>query len=339
MACIMEPKMDSNGQRLAWDPATIPSTKPFVHICTTPYEPLTSLEDMNFIKARSSIYSSFHKNVRLINFEIGYSKTSKWFESLKDKWAEYTNFYIGGFLEAIYLSDEKDSETTTAQINAKIIDYDTKSRQQSTSTYNSQSMSSKSINNAFTKKRTQSSTNSPTKPITTPKHKVTTNSAIVIDDTENDDQPDDLQTNSVITGNTLENESNVLNQKKIDDAEFNELFSYYQKMKSQRSQQQTQSSQPFELITDDNVESFNSISGLAINKHTSRPKKRHLSELCNDDKSDDQSDDDQGDDQNIDQQKPNDKPKRTYNRRSSANKKQDNSVKPIKQKRTYNRKS
>ena len=108
---------------------------------------------MNFIKARSSIYSSFHKNVRLINFEIGYSKTSKWFESLKDKWAEYTNFYIGGFLEAIYLSNEKDSETTTAQIDAKIIDYDTKSRQQSTSTYNSQSMSSKSINNAFTKKK------------------------------------------------------------------------------------------------------------------------------------------------------------------------------------------
>src|SRR5581483_2240680 len=133
MACILEPKIDSKGQRLEWNPATIPLTKPFVHICTTPYDSLTSLEDMNFVKTRSSIFSSFYKDARYVNFEIGYSKSSKWFESLKDKWAKYTNFYISGFLEAVYLSNEKNTEITYAQVDAKIIDYDIKSSQQNVS--------------------------------------------------------------------------------------------------------------------------------------------------------------------------------------------------------------
>ncbi|PKY48630.1 hypothetical protein RhiirA4_464275 [Rhizophagus irregularis] len=87
-------------QHLEWDLATIPSTKPFMHICTTPYDSLTSFEDMNFVKTRSSIFSSFHKDTHSVHFEIGYSKSSKWFESIKDKWNKYTNFYIGEFLEA-----------------------------------------------------------------------------------------------------------------------------------------------------------------------------------------------------------------------------------------------
>jgi len=46
----MDPKTDSNDQVLAWNPETISSTKPFVNICTTPYESLTLFEDMNFVK-------------------------------------------------------------------------------------------------------------------------------------------------------------------------------------------------------------------------------------------------------------------------------------------------
>ncbi|CAB5384516.1 unnamed protein product [Rhizophagus irregularis] len=156
MACILDPKIDSNGQHLEWDPATIPSTKPFMHICTT-FVPLhmTSFEDMNFVKTRSSIFSSFHKDTHSVHFEIGYSKSSKWFESIKDKWNKYTNFYIGEFLEAVYLSSEKNTETTYAQVDVKIIDFDVKSSQQNTSTFSPQSTSMKSVNNTFTKRRFQ----------------------------------------------------------------------------------------------------------------------------------------------------------------------------------------
>ncbi|CAB4390859.1 unnamed protein product [Rhizophagus irregularis] len=126
MACILDPKIDSNGQHLEWDPATIPSTKPFMHIYT-----------------------------HSVHFEIGYSKSSKWFESIKDKWNKYTNFYIGEFLEAVYLSSEKNTETTYAQVDVKIIDFDVKSSQQNTSTFSPQSTSMKSVNNTFTKRRFQ----------------------------------------------------------------------------------------------------------------------------------------------------------------------------------------
>ena len=219
MACIMEPKVDSDGQHLAWDPATIPLTKPFVNICTTPYEPLTSFEDMNFVKTCSSIYSIFHKNVRSVNFEIGYSKGAKWFQSLNDKWAEYTNFYIGGFLEAIYSSNGKNTGATFAQVDAKLIDFDTKLRQPSAS----QSTSPKFTNNAFTKRRSQSS-------LTTPNHNsftMSNSNSIIIDDTEND-EPE-------------VHESSTPGQRMAtDDPEFNEFFNYYQKMKLQKSPSSTQ---------------------------------------------------------------------------------------------------
>ncbi|GES90941.1 hypothetical protein GLOIN_2v1873041 [Rhizophagus clarus] len=248
MACILEPKIDSNGQHLEWDPTIIPSTKPFVHICITPYNSLTSFEGMNFIKTRSSIFSSFHKDARSVNFEIGYSKSSKW------------------FLEAVYSSNEKNTETTYVQIDAKIIDYDIKSTQQNASTSSPQSTSTKSINNAFTKRRSQSLTNSLMKPSTISKYKgpfvlstqkpgdVSTDSVITIDDVKNDDYPEDSQVDSVAIDNYLDNESML--------------------------------------------QSHNSISSLL--KHTTRSKK-HLSDLCKDDKTDNQDDDD---DQ---QEEPNDK--------------------------------
>ncbi|CAB5385543.1 unnamed protein product [Rhizophagus irregularis] len=135
MACILDPKIDSNGQHLEWDPATIPSTKPFMHICTT-FVPLhmTSFEDMNFVKTRSSIFHLFTKILILFTLKLDTLKAPN---------------------EAVYLSSEKNTETTYAQVDVKIIDFDVKSSQQNTSTFSPQSTSMKSVNNTFTKRRFQ----------------------------------------------------------------------------------------------------------------------------------------------------------------------------------------
>ncbi|RIA81059.1 hypothetical protein C1645_837591 [Glomus cerebriforme] len=88
IATIMEPKIDLNGKMIPWEPTNIPSSKPFINISTTVCKLMTLLEDMNFVKTQSSIYSSFHKNICTISFNIGYSKEAKWFEILNDKWNE-----------------------------------------------------------------------------------------------------------------------------------------------------------------------------------------------------------------------------------------------------------
>ncbi|CAB4443208.1 unnamed protein product [Rhizophagus irregularis] len=80
-------------QHLEWDLATIPSTKPFMHICTTPYDSLTSFEDMNFVKTRSSIFSSFHKDTHSVHFEIGYSKSSKC-SPVKSSTSKYKDSFV-----------------------------------------------------------------------------------------------------------------------------------------------------------------------------------------------------------------------------------------------------
>jgi hypothetical protein len=136
MAIIMEPRVDSNNRKVPWDPASIPPSKPFVNISTTPSDSLTPLEEMNFIKTQSSIYSSFHKTTRTVNFDVGYSNKAKWLETLNDKWSEYSNFYVAGFLEDIYSVNSTDSgtEIAYAQINARIIDYDPRFRHSKTST-------------------------------------------------------------------------------------------------------------------------------------------------------------------------------------------------------------
>ena len=61
MACILEPKIGQDGEILKWDPAEIPSTKPFINIATTPSETLSTHGDMNFVKTCSQIYSIFHE--------------------------------------------------------------------------------------------------------------------------------------------------------------------------------------------------------------------------------------------------------------------------------------
>jgi hypothetical protein len=112
MACIIEPQLGRNGKCLKWDPTKIPSTKPFVHIVTLPSDTLTSVDNMNFIKMKTLIYSPFHSTARHVNFEIGYLKESKWLDYLADKWNDYSNFFVAGFLEAIYSTDEENTSTT-----------------------------------------------------------------------------------------------------------------------------------------------------------------------------------------------------------------------------------
>lgn len=150
MACILEPKIGRDGEILKWDPAEIPSTKPFVNITTTPSETLSTEGNMNFIKTSSLIYSAFHEKARYINFDVGYSNEAKWLDFLKDKWNLFANFFIAGFLEDIYLN-EKESQPY-AQVNAKLIDYDTRFRNQNNSSQPS-SKSTSVISNAFSQRR------------------------------------------------------------------------------------------------------------------------------------------------------------------------------------------
>jgi hypothetical protein len=124
MACVMEPKTGPGGEYLEWEPTQIPSNKPFVNIATSAEEPLSTYENMNFVKTRSLVYSPFHPSARYINFEVGYSKDSKWLESINDKWNDYANFFVGGFFEATYSTNDK----IYAQIDAKMIDYDVRFR-------------------------------------------------------------------------------------------------------------------------------------------------------------------------------------------------------------------
>ena len=104
---------------------------------------------MKFIKTNSSIYSSFHKNTRRINFEIGYSKNATWFDSLSEKWSEYVYFFVGGFYEETYSTDEIDPSAMLTQIDARIIDYDARFRQANTLPQPKSSTSLNPLTSAF----------------------------------------------------------------------------------------------------------------------------------------------------------------------------------------------
>ena len=165
MACILDPKTTQSGEILKWDPAQIPSTKPFVHIVASASGSLITQDNMNFVKTKSLIYSPFHPSSRYVNFEIGYSKDAKWLDYLNDKWNDYANFFVGGFLEAIY----SDDSTVYAQIDAKSIDFDVRFRTPTTTT-SSITSSPKSPTNAFAQRRAKQSSNS----LTTPKPAIST---------------------------------------------------------------------------------------------------------------------------------------------------------------------
>jgi hypothetical protein len=157
MATIIEPRKGPNTESLKWNPTQIPPSKPFVNISTTPEGSLSTYKDVNFIKTRSLIYSPFHSSSRYVDFEIGYPKNAKWLESINNKWNEYSSFFIGGFFEAIYTENNK----TYVQIDAKMIDYDIRSRHPNTS---SKAITSptRPLLNAFALKRNESA--SPTTP-------------------------------------------------------------------------------------------------------------------------------------------------------------------------------
>jgi len=182
--------------------------KPFVNISTTPSDSLTPFEEMNFVKTRSSIYSPFHKTTRTVNFDIGYSNKAKWFETLNDKWSEYSNFYIAGFLEEIYSTNSTSSDTSTetayAQINAKIIDYDPRFRHSKTPTSTTSTITSPKSTNVFAKRRLTASsttTKSETTPIisTTPTS-ITTKSQItpIVSTTPQNENENQLNDNDSI---------------------------------------------------------------------------------------------------------------------------------------------
>ncbi|CAB4391610.1 unnamed protein product [Rhizophagus irregularis] len=193
MATIMEPRVDSNHKKLTWDPTSIPPSKPFVNISTTPSGPLTPLEDINFIKTQSPVYSPFHKTIRTINFDIGYSKEAKWFEMLNDKWSDYSSFYVAGFLEGIYVTDESNTDNSTeavyAQINARIIDYDSRFRQSKSLTSNTSSFTSPKSTSAFAKRRLTASTKTKSKIITShsPITPLTSTPTIELNDNQSSD--------------------------------------------------------------------------------------------------------------------------------------------------------
>ncbi|GBC04010.1 hypothetical protein RclHR1_05470001 [Rhizophagus clarus] len=355
MACIIDPKLDQNNQPIPWDPMQIPSTKPFVNIATTAYEPLITVDNMKLVKTSTSIYSSFHKNARKINFEIGYSKDATWFDSVSEKWLDYAYFFVGGFYEATYSTNEKETFT---QVDAKIIDYDARFKQANTLSQISKSSNSpNSLTNVFAQRRSASSTpQTPQKIISSqirsqkvthkiPQHNssdIDTNSVVVIEDTENNDQSEisrtnsvimediendnqneilrsdsvimedadqseTLRTNSIIMEDASDNQSITkpkdLNQS-TNDAEFNEFYDFYKKFKTQKLQQ-SQIYQPDTSKIETTLKSYNSISGLAnCGQDITQSKKRYLSDLCD-------LEEKQEDQQN--------KSKRTYKRSSNKN--------------------
>jgi hypothetical protein len=231
----MEPKTGPTGEYLKWDLMHIPSTKPFVNISTSAEEPLSADENMNFVKTRSLVYSPFHSSARHLNFEVGYSKDARWLGSIDDKWSDYANFFVGGFLEAIYPTNDK----TYIQIDAKLIDYDVRFRNPNSQNSNSQPVSPRSVN-AFALRRNKSVSAVPK------------TDSVMINETQADvfvlkTTPDISRSNSMMIDDTQDNNANpiVINddesssQPAADDEELSEFMSYYNKFKESRKQNQS----------------------------------------------------------------------------------------------------
>lgn len=165
MASKIEPRINQDGEPIKWEPSQIPSTKPFVNIVTSAYEEMTTLENMRFIKTRSLIYTPFHKEARYVNFEIGYSKESRWLEFINDKWSSFANFFVAGFFEGIYDAYEKGLPVTYVQVEAKVIDYDARFRSTSSPSNLTSTPTASPSANIFAQKRNKiSSSHSPHTP-------------------------------------------------------------------------------------------------------------------------------------------------------------------------------
>lgn len=280
MACRMEPRLDRNNEPIKWVPEQIPSTKPFMKIITSAYEPVTTFDNMRFVKTRSFVYTPFHKEARYINFEVGYSREAKWLEYLSDKWANYANFFVAGFFESIYTATEKGLPATYIQIDAKIIDYDVRFRHPSSSENYSISSPSPS-SNVFAQKRSQNSTeNSPS----AQKSSILRKNSITIENAQKEKSDND--SNEESTAGTNQDPIMVNDNKSADSNELTRFMNYYKTFKSQESQEQQDSSsasvnQPFHLDTS-KLTPTSTTQSSSSNTPTRQVKKRHLSELCND---------------------------------------------------------
>jgi len=183
MASKIEPGLNQEGNPINWDPERIPAAKPFVKLTTSAYEPVTTFDNMRFVKTKSLIYTPFHKEARYVNFEIGYSKEAKWLEFLNDKWLDYANFFVGGFFEGIYTVSEKGVTTTLVQIEAKIIDCDTRFRHPSSSKHSVSSPTSSPSTNIFAQRRNK------VPPISST---ITRNDSVVMEDIEGESSNNDI---------------------------------------------------------------------------------------------------------------------------------------------------
>ena len=241
MATVMDPKLGENGEHLKWNPTNIPPSKPFINVTTSACKPVSTDSDMHFVKTKSLVYSPFHKEACYINFEVGYNKNLKWLDHIHDKWTEYANFFVAGFLEAIYLTGGK----TYAQIDAKSIDFDIRFRHPNTPGQPVIS-SNRSSNNAFAQRRNHpTSNNSPSTPKST---FISRKNSVIMEEARDDTSDNDLPMEEV--HNNPKGES-------ADDGELSRFMEYYRKFKAQESRGQDSSltSGPFYLDTSTIVQS------------------------------------------------------------------------------------
>ena len=188
MACKIELRTNQDGEFINWEPSQITPSKPFIKIVTSAYEPITTFNNMRFVKTRSLIYTPFHKEARYVNFEIGYSKEAKWLEFISDKWANFANFFVAGFFEAAYTTMEKGLPVTYIQIDAKIIDYDPRFWHPSSPTNNLSASPSRLSTNIFAQKRNEmSSGNFPN----TPRPAILRNDSIIMEDVQEETSDND----------------------------------------------------------------------------------------------------------------------------------------------------
>ncbi|RIA79938.1 hypothetical protein C1645_839596 [Glomus cerebriforme] len=248
MAHVIEPKIGPNGEYLKWEPTEIISTKLFVNIFTTATEPLSTFENINFVKTRSLIYTLFHSIAKYVNFEIGYQKDSKWLESITEKWKDYASFFIGSFIEAIYTLDKQ----TYIQINVKLINYDVRFHQSNTSNQSITSLTNQSIS-VFTMRINKSA--SPSTPKLSSTNTITMNDYIPNSRsstiTMNVSTPKLLRTNSITMDDVQKSNDDIPNKDFIKETD--------------------------SIVIDDN-ESASQSATLTSNF---RQKKHQLSDLCN----------------------------------------------------------
>lgn len=322
MANKIEPSLGQDGEPIKWNPTQIPSTKPFMKIVTSAYEPITTFNNMQFVKTRSLIYTPFHKEAQNINFEVGYSKDAKWFEHLKDKWASYANFFVAGFFEAIYTAVENGQTVTYIQIDAKIIDYDARFKHPNSSSDNHFTSSQTSPSaNIFAQRRNKfSSENSPSTPKprseffskNPPKPSIVRSDSITMEDAQETSDED-----SRLSPKDTSNESSILKNNSITMEDVQEVVN---EENTETTSMHKPKKQKSSNIDDEPAEESKEYKGRGgrgrgrgrggykgIGKHvqesdddndqneettpTHKPKKKQLSDLCN---TDDESEEPKG---------------------------------------------